>query len=396
MVDKIKSASDGLKLTIRNFRAIRDQTLEIAPITVIYGENGTGKSSVLYALLTLRNIVLNPNQPVDAFFGYGFLGLGNFKTVVFDHNDQNQIALGVELEGVGYTVSIGQNSGEFGLKAEGLTVNLSVAFPYPANAYEERHWDKFKIVWNGLLAQVEPVEPIAELFPQAQRLALHLNKPAFILTAVDIVPLRRGFTKPNYGVASVSPAPFTEDEVATLLASDKYLEGKVGVYLERILGLDFRVHVQLGTSIFSLDVVDKETGTTCELVNEGFGANQLVFLLTKALRQSVRLVGIEEPEIHLHPSAQRKLAQELVRLKSEENKHFIITTHSEVFVTALLAEVARGNLKPNEIACYLAIKSGKEVKFERQQVDEHGGIEGGLRSFVESELEDLKVFLGVE
>lgn len=96
MVDKM----NGLKLIIRNFRAIRDQILEVAPITVIYGENGTGKSSVLYALLTLRNIVLNPNQPVDAFFGYSFLGLGNFKAVVFDHNDQNQIALGVELEGV--------------------------------------------------------------------------------------------------------------------------------------------------------------------------------------------------------------------------------------------------------------------------------------------------------
>jgi hypothetical protein len=61
-----------------------------------------------------------------------------------------------------------------------------------------------------------------------------------------------------------------------------------------------------------------------------------------------------------------------------------------------LAEVARGKLNPNEIACYLATKSGKEAKFERQQVDEHGSIEGGLRSFVESELEDLKVFLGLE
>ncbi len=396
MADEIKSASDGLKLTIRNFRAIRDQTLEIAPITVIYGANGTGKSSILYALLTLRNILLNPNQPVDAFFGYGFLGLGNFKAVVFDHNEQNQIALGIELEGVDYTVSIGQNSGEFGLKAEGLTVNLSIAFPYPANAYEERYWDKFKIVWNGLLAQVEPVETIAELFPQVQKLASHLNKPVEVLRAIDIVSLRRGFTKPNYGVVSVSPVLFTEDEIATLLANDKYLTGKVGVYLERILGLDFRVHAQLGTTIFSLDVVDKKTGTTCELVNEGFGANQLVFLLAKALRSDVRIVGMEEPEIHLHPSAQRKLAQELVRIKSEEGRHFIITTHSEVFVTALLAEVARGNLKPNEIACYLATKSGKEVKFERQRVDEHGSIEGGLRSFVESELEDLKVFLGLE
>ena len=80
-----------MRLWVKNFRAIREQELDIAPITVLYGMNGTGKSSVLYALLTLKNIVLNPNQSVDAFFGYGFLGLGNFKAVVFDHNDREPI-----------------------------------------------------------------------------------------------------------------------------------------------------------------------------------------------------------------------------------------------------------------------------------------------------------------
>jgi len=386
----------AMKLIVRNFRSIREQTLEIAPITVIFGANATGKSSVLYALLTLKNIVLNPNQPVDAFFTYGFLGLGNFKAVVFDHNEQNPIELGIEVDEITYIVTTMLNAGKFLLMTEGLSIELPVAFPYPANAYEERRWNEFKVIWNGLLAQVEPFNTTAEMQSQAQRLSSRLNKPVELLRATDIVPLRRGFTKPNYGAVSISPMLFTDDEVATLLANDKYLAGKVGAYLERISGKDLRVHVQLGTAIFSLDALDKETRTTCELVNEGFGVNQLAFLLAKSLRSDVRLVGIEEPEIHLHPSAQRKLAQELVRIKTEESKHFIITTHSEVFVTAFLAEVARGNLRPEEIACYLATKDSKEARFERQRVDEHGGIEGGLRAFMESELEDLKVFFGLE
>lgn len=385
-----------MKLIIRNFRSIHEQTLEIAPITVFYGANGTGKSSILYALLTLKNIVINPNQTVDAFFGYGFLGLGNFKAVVFDHNEQNQIALGVEVDDIQYIVMLTPNAGEFSLIADGLIMNLPVAFPYPANAYKEHQWEEFKVIWNGLLVQVEPINQTPETLSQVQKLSAHFNKPIELLRATDIVPLRRGFTKPNYGAVSISPVLITEDEVATLLANDKYLAGKVGVYLERISERDLRVHAQLGTAVFSLDAVDKNTGTTCELVNEGFGVNQLAFLLAKSLRSEVRLVGIEEPEIHLHPSAQRKLAQELVRIKDEENKHFIITTHSEAFVVALLAEVAKGNLKPSEIACYLATKDGKEARFERQQVDEHGGIEGGLRSFMESELEDLPAFLGLE
>jgi predicted ATPase len=390
-----------MRLWVKNFRAIREQELDIAPITVLYGMNGTGKSSVLYALLTLKNIVLNPNQPVDAFFGYGFLGLGNFKAVVFDHNDREPIKLvlmvGAGKEAVLYAVHLNPNSGEFYLLAEpSLRMILSVTFPYPANAHEEKGWNGFRVVWNGLLVQVEPTNITSETKKQAEILARRLNQPIELVRTTDIVPLRRGFSKPYYGAVSLSPLLVSEDEVATLLATDPYLPGKVSVYLERIVGHSLYYHAQLGTAIFTLNTVDRTTGMTCELVNEGFGVNQLVFLLAKALRSDVRIVCIEEPEIHLHPSAQRKLAQTLVDIAQNENKHFIITIHSETFLMALLAEVARGRLAPEQLACYWAVKKGKEAQFERQQVNEQGQIEGGLASFMEGELEDLKAFFGME
>jgi hypothetical protein len=390
-----------MRLWVKNFRAIREQELDIAPITVLYGMNGTGKSSVLYAMLTLKNIVLNPNQPVDAFFGYGFLGLGNFKAVVFDHNDREPIKLvlmvGAGKEAVLYAVHLNPNSGEFYLLAEpSLRMILSVTFPYPANAHEEKGWNGFRVVWNGLLVQVEPTNITSETKKQAEILARRLNQPIELVRTTDIVPLRRGFSKPYYGAVSLSPLLVSEDEVATLLATDPYLPGKVSVYLERIVGHSLYYHAQLGTAIFTLNTVDRTTGMTCELVNEGFGVNHLVFLLTKALRSDVRIVCIEEPEIHLHPSTQRKLAQALVDIAQNENKHFIITTHSETFLMALLAEVARGRLAPEQLACYWAVKKGKEAQFERQQVNEQGQIEGGLASFMEGELEDLKAFFGME
>jgi hypothetical protein len=391
-----------MRLWVKNFRAIREQELDIAPITVLYGMNGTGKSSVLYALLTLKNIVLNPNQSVDAFFGYGFLGLGNFKAVVFDHNDREPIELGVSVTEVSegetrYFVRLNPTSGEFRFYSEpSFRLALSVAFPYPANAHEERGWNGFRVVWNGLLVQVEPTNITPETKEQAEFLARRFNQPIELVRTTDIVPLRRGFTKPYYGAVSLSPLLVSEDEVATLFATDPYLPGKVSVYLERIVGHSLYYHAQLGTAIFNLNTVDRTTGMTCELVNEGFGVNQLVFLLTKALRSDVRIVCIEEPEIHLHPSAQRKLAQTLVDIAKNENKHFIITTHSETFLMALLAEVARGKLAPEQLACYWAVKKGKEAQFERQQVNEQGQIEGGLASFMEGELEDLKAFFGME
>jgi predicted ATPase len=43
------------KLTIRNFKAIRDMTIEFTPLTVLIGGNGCGKSTVLQAIDFLRS-----------------------------------------------------------------------------------------------------------------------------------------------------------------------------------------------------------------------------------------------------------------------------------------------------------------------------------------------------
>ncbi|GIW94168.1 MAG: hypothetical protein KatS3mg110_2209 [Pirellulaceae bacterium] len=63
-------------VSIENFRSIARAELNLAPLVVLYGPAASGKSSVLYALLTLRNFIVNPNRPADAFFHLGFMDLG--------------------------------------------------------------------------------------------------------------------------------------------------------------------------------------------------------------------------------------------------------------------------------------------------------------------------------
>ncbi|MBU1651292.1 AAA family ATPase, partial [bacterium] len=150
-----------------------------------------------------------------------------------------------------------------------------------------------------------------------------------------------------------------------------------------------------GTGFYSLDTTDKKTGITSELVNDGFGVNQLVYALTSMLDEDNKTICIEEPEIHLHPSAIRSFCQTLAVIQKEEGKHFIISTHSEVLISALLALVAGGKLEAENLACYHAVKTKKATNFERQSINEKGQIEGGLATFIEAELEDLKTFLKV-
>ena len=420
-----------MKLHIKNFRSIKQLDLEIAPITVLYGHNGTGKSSALYAPLTLKNIVTNPNQQLQGFFNYVFTSLGTFHEVVFDHDIHSQLELGISLEAsfrgpdpedytpdvfeINYNVTfLNDNSSSLELRITGydevadrgyLLMNLKriVAFPErerSATLLRLGQTDRI-FAWSGTsineitLSSVDglPDDGLQDVSGETKEM---IDSPLEILRRVSFVPLGRGFFHPSYSLQEVSPMMATEEEVTSMLANDRHLEYAVSQRMEQILNRDFRVRGQIGTNDFSLDSIDRKSSVSASLVNEGFGVNQLVYLLAKVLHSDAGIVCIEEPEIHLHPSAVRRLARALADIARENgDKHLIISTHSEQFVMSLLALVAEGIHSPDDLAMYLVTKEGKESKFQRQQVNENGQIEGGFASFIEGELEDMKAFLGV-
>ncbi len=415
-----------MQLHIKNFRSIKQLDLELAPITILYGHNGTGKSSALYAPLTMKNIVVNPNQHLQGFFNYGFTSLGEFSEVIFDHNPSNELELGISLRTtlphsedyvvLDYRIScLGDNSGSLQFKVDGLQgiedeVSLPASFPYrkrnQSHIIDETMETLF--VWDGIRASnSNPLSAFGgeRVYELANHQVINeltnetMNSPAEELRKVSFVPLGRGFFQPMYSLGherNGSSIMSVEQEVPNLLANDRHLEYAVSHRMEQILNRDFRVRSQIGSSEFSLDSIDRKSRVSASLVNEGFGVNQLVYMLTKVLHSDSGIVCIEEPEIHLHPTAIRRLARALANIVHEErSKRLIISTHSEQFVMSLLALVAEGAHSPDDLAMYLVAKDGKESKFQRQQVNENGQIEGGLASFIEGELEDMKAFLGV-
>jgi ABC-type cobalamin/Fe3+-siderophores transport system ATPase subunit len=396
-------------LEIKNFRSIKEQAVQLAPLTVLYGLNGAGKSSLIYALLTLKNVLLNPNQACDAFFNYGWLSLGSFKAVAFEHIEDREIALTIKLpeqaKGLSHAVTLQSKNVRFDLHAGepynfGLTVTSSL--PYPANQPVQHTYPgaskeaaALTVTWTGVTAEVQAGGSSDEDKRDALDLGTRLNACAEAMRALDVVPVRRGFFKPHYAVTPMTPTLATEDEMATYLAIEKYVSGELSMHLEAIVGRNFTANSKPGTPIFSLDTVERATRVSTELVNDGFGINQLVYLLAKALHPGSRTVCIEEPEIHLHPSAVRNLLKALASIAKEKDKRFVLTTHSEAVVFALLALVKGGQLDPGDIACYLTRKEKRETIFERQEVERSGQIAGGLASFMEGEQEDLETFLGV-
>jgi len=64
---------------------------------------------------------------------------------------------------------------------------------------------------------------------------------------------------------------------------------------------------------------------------KGAGVAQLLVLVTAVLAKDTCIALIEEPELHLHPGAQREFVRWLREL-ADEGRQFIVSTHSPVFI----------------------------------------------------------------
>jgi len=385
------------KIKISNFRSIKNQEIELSKINVIYGGTATGKSSILYSLLVLRNFLKNPHQQIDGFLNLGFINLGGFDSCVFNQDPKGEIKIGFSLKNGEYEVSFKKGQGKIKQKYDKIEMEGNIVLPYPANQNFQFNTDReYKINWNGINSNVVPQKPSAETQQKAVEMEEKLNSIPSTLDSVDIVPHRRGFFKTVYSPSHISINPSTEDEVATIIINDPKLSSRISVDLEKIIDRDFRLHTPPGTATVYFITTDKQTRTSQDLVNDGFGVNQIVYMLAKIHRPEIKTILIEEPEVHLHPTIIRKLVRAIISIAKEEEKQFLIVTHSELFVSSLLTAIVEKLVLPEDIKLYLAQKKGKETILNEQKTNDQGQVEGGLESFISAELEDLKIFLNIK
>ena len=87
------------RIEIENFKGIgTSQTINLQPITLLFGPNSAGKSTILQALHYLREILERHNADPDQTIAGGLTDLGGFATLVHNHNLANPIRLKVEID----------------------------------------------------------------------------------------------------------------------------------------------------------------------------------------------------------------------------------------------------------------------------------------------------------
>ncbi len=87
------------RIEIENFKGISSrQTIGLRPITLLFGPNSAGKSTILQALHYLREILERGNVDPDVTIAGGLIDLGGFATLVHNHELNRAVKLKVTMD----------------------------------------------------------------------------------------------------------------------------------------------------------------------------------------------------------------------------------------------------------------------------------------------------------
>ena len=88
-------------ITIENFKGIGDAvTIPIRPITLLFGKNSSGKSTVLQALQYMVEVYQSSSgfEPDRTKIGYGYTDLGGFRSLVHRHDEKRKIRIRLDFD----------------------------------------------------------------------------------------------------------------------------------------------------------------------------------------------------------------------------------------------------------------------------------------------------------
>jgi AAA15 family ATPase/GTPase len=88
-------------IELENFKAFgKRATIQFAPITLIFGENSSGKSSILQSLNVLKQT--RESREVGALLlprtDHGFVDLGSYQELIFDHDHSRKLRIKVTFD----------------------------------------------------------------------------------------------------------------------------------------------------------------------------------------------------------------------------------------------------------------------------------------------------------
>lgn len=441
------------RLRLKNFKAWDDTgDVELAPLTILFGGNSSGKSSLHQFLLMLRQTVESPDRrrvlhtgddrtPVDLGSYTGLLRNSNVESPLeFELDWRRSIPLHVEYardgtrfsgHEMGFQAAIGSTadtpprprvdhyryrltsdngadtlwlgserneSGDYEIHAEGIELVRTLGRKWPVAAPSQFH------------AFPDDLPTRYQFLDFAADLTLALEEQ---LRAINYLgPLRENPSRLyRWSGEEVGNVGWRgEHSIEALLAGrarkfnftakqkTKPLQTLVATWLRTIGVIDKFSVAQIGEGRDEYEVRVTTPGSKREvlLTDVGFGVSQVLPVIVEAFYSAPgSTVVMEQPEIHLHPAVQADLADLFIDAisareeRSPRDTQFIIESHSEHLLRRLLRRIAEGKVDPDNVRCYVVNPGVGGSTIEALDVDEYGTVRNWPEHFFGDSAADI-------
>jgi predicted ATPase len=122
-----------------------------------------------------------------------------------------------------------------------------------------------------------------------------------------------------------------------------------------------------------INVTDNITGVKSNLIDVGYGASQVIPILSACMSKGQGTLFVEQPEIHIHPKSQSNLAE--ILCETSFNRQVIIETHSEHMINRARILVAEGRMDPHHVIINFVARSSKGSKVKSIRILKNGDFD---------------------
>lgn len=443
------------QLRIQNFKSWSDtQMLRLAPITVFFGTNSSGKSSIGQLLLMLKQTAESTDRTRVLHTGdlQTPVELGDFQSLIHHHDVSRELEFelawtqpepitvddpkdeSVHYQGtaVHFEADIAQPAGRPGqLRVRQMAYRLHTDGADILSAGMEpdaRRPTRYKLVFEGftpvrnrgrswdLPAPARfygfPDEAVAyyqntEFLPDLSLALERTLKSISYLGPLRVDPERvytwSGGTPEDVGWAG-------EQTVEAILAATGRLFNyrpkmrtrslqEVLAEAMRELGLIYAfevVAIAKGRPEREVRIRVRRGGDQVLITDVGFGISQVLPVLTQSYYAPPNsTILLEQPELHLHPSVQKGLADFFITAAFARengvprNTQFLIESHSEHFLRRLQRRIAEERLHPRDVALYFCETTAEGSAIRELTVDLFGDIRDWPRDFFGDPVDDI-------
>jgi predicted ATPase len=390
------------RLTLHNFKAFQDASLPLGPLTLLTGLNSSGKSSVLQAIALLRQSHeagdldvsrLLPEARRAGFRGeignQGFLlkgelvGLGTGDDVLHEDFTEEEPLIG-----------LGVDEGPY-------HYGWTVAYEAEQNLLPLRDVES-PLTSEGAAAPTGP-EAVTPSFLTAPFQYLHADRisPAEFYPRDHHAVMGRGFLGVR-GEHTVNFLRIHADDTVPAgplrhpRAESDLLRDQAAAWMGDLCpGVDIRADAIEGTDAVRLSYGFPGTlGRTKRRrpSNVGFGLTYVLPIVVACLTaRPGSLVLLENPEAHLHPMGQTRMA-ELAAATAAQGAQVIMETHSDHVINGVRLAVKQGRIAPGQTVFHYFTGDGSGARFVSPRIDSDGMLDqwpAGFFDELENTLDQL-------